>query len=359
MKRFLRPWWIILYVLVGIRFVYTRIWGLFGWSTLWELNTTVTVNDGDSLNDVFEQVSTGMKTIGLKRFLRNNPEIIDVLQPWSYILSGSYSYEDFFVHMNDGPQVSYKSVTLLEWWSSFDMDAALARKEYINEGEYLDFVRNDLIISKYVNRYDFLALADEETGGLETLEWYLYPETYFIDISKNFIDQLVFLQLEQYNTNVRLPYQNEIRVVDSNLRAEGLDVTLDSYELLTLASIIEKEERVDKNKVKIASVFLNRLDANMRIDADISLCYGLGEPYESCTPTVIWNNVADDTNEYNTRAVAGLTPTPIANIHVSSMKALLEAEKSDNYFYLHDDTWGIHLAEDLSWHNRNKSKYID
>jgi UPF0755 protein len=74
--------------------------------------------------------------------------------------------------------------------------------------------------------------------------------------------------------------------------------------MMTLASIIEKEERVDENKDEIASVFLNRLVSNMRIDADISLCYGLAEPYDECPPSVIVENLQDTSNPYNTRAVA-------------------------------------------------------
>ena len=111
--------------------------------------------------------------------------------------------------------------------------------------------------------------------------------------------------------------------------------------------MIEKEERLDENKAKIASVFYNRLDSGTRIDADITLCYGLARPYAECTPTVIGNNVADTTNIYNTRRQNGLPPTPIANIHVSSMEALLDAERSDNQFYLHDTTGQIHLSETL------------
>ncbi len=71
-----------------------------------------------------------------------------------------------------------------------------------------------------------------------------------------------------------------------------------------LASIIEKEERYGPNRPTIASVFFNRLETGMRIDADISLCYGLGKGYENCTPEVIVENLYDASNVYNTRAVA-------------------------------------------------------
>ena len=65
----------------------------------------------------------------------------------------------------------------------------------------------------------------------------------------------------------------------------------------------------------------------MQIDADISLCYGLKRPYSSCTPQVIVNNLRDKQNLWNTRARAGIPPTPIANPDVNSITALFDAQK--------------------------------
>lgn len=71
--------------------------------------------------------------------------------------------------------------------------------------------------------------------------------------------------------------------------------------MISLASVIEKEERNNSYKPTIAGIFLNRLDIRMRLDADITLCYGLKKPYDACTPTIIVQNLKDNTNAYNTR----------------------------------------------------------
>ena len=337
--------------------MFGKIGAVFSSGSLDNLDTTILVNEWDTLHAVFDKVSSGLTPLKLKRFLKNNPEVISTLQPWSYIFSWDYSFGEFFEFLDAWPQVKYASVTLLEGRSMYDMDAALTRKEYIYEWEYKEFVQNELIISKYTNKYEFLELAAQD-WDLVSLEWFLYPDTYFIDASKDFIDQLVFLQLESFSNKVWIPNKEAIISYNQTLGNRGIDTSVSFYEMIILASIIEKEERVNENKVKIASVFLNRLVSWMRIDADISLCYGLETPYEECTPAVIGANVSDATNIYNTRAVGWLTPTPIANIHVSSLEWLLSAQASSNFFYLHDDKGGIHLAEDLSWHNINKSKYI-
>lgn len=87
------------------------------------------------------------------------------------------------------------------------------------------------------------------------------------------------------------------------VRSLGYGIRLSTYATLILASVIEKEEKVAANKSPVASVFFNRLANNMLLGADITLCYGLEQPYTACTPQVIVANLQDTSNEYNTRAV--------------------------------------------------------
>ena len=130
------------------------------------------------------------------------------------------------------------------------------------------------------------------------------------------------------------------------------------YGGLILASVIEKEENKDANKPLIASIFFNRLESGMRLDADITLCYGFSEPYETCTPNRIAQHLDDSNNPYNTRAVTGLPPTPISTIHVKSVQALFEAPKTEYLFYLHNKNGEIFPAKTNSEHNLNKSKEL-
>lgn len=124
-----------------------------------------------------------------------------------------------------------------------------------------------------------------------------------------------------------------------------------------MASIIEKEERNNTNKPIIAGIFLNRIQSDMRIDADITLCYGLKTGYESCTPSLIVKSIADANNVYNTRVHKGLTPTPIANPSVATFRALLDFTPTKYYYYLHGSDGSIHYGATLDEHNANK-KYL-
>ncbi|MDP2670803.1 MAG: endolytic transglycosylase MltG [bacterium] len=257
-----------------------------------------------------------------------------------------------------GPKSIYQRITILEGRNTWDIDGKLTKEGLIATGDYRTFITNPTIIDRYTDRYAFLQQARDEGKSLLTLEGYLYPETYMIDPTKDVIDQLVYLQLDAFDERIRNIYKDQLKTLSSLLQSKGYNFRLSSYAALILASIIEKEERTDANKPTIASIFFNRLDAGMKLDADITLCYGLQQPYTSCTPTVIINNLTDASNPYNTRAVSGLPPTPIASIHANSVSAVLSASKTNLFFYLHDLEGKLHTSKDISEHNSNKSKYL-
>jgi UPF0755 protein len=134
---------------------------------------------------------------------------------------------------------------------------------------------------------------------------------------------------------------------------------LNWYEIVILASIIEKEEKNNSNKPTVAWIFLNRLDSKMLLGADITLCYWLKKPYSDCTPNVIVKNLDDTSNVYNTRANAWIPPQPISNSAVTTISAVLNYKNTDYLYYLHDNSWVIHYWKTLSEHNANKQKYLN
>jgi len=139
---------------------------------------------------------------------------------------------------------------------------------------------------------------------LTSLEGYLYPDTYFLDITKPIIPQLLTLQLQAFKDKVRTPYGSQISSFSSTLRTSGYEFDLTAYSVIKLASVIENEEKADSNKPLIAGIFLNRIQQGMRLDADVTLCYGKSVTYDQCTPKFIVEYLYEDTNPYNTRQVA-------------------------------------------------------
>ncbi len=278
----------------------------------------------------------------VKWYVKHNDVDLSKLQMGSYIFSGSYTPKTFVEAILEGPRVAYHTIKILEGRSIYDIDTSLTSKGLIDSGAYIAFVSDTSLITKYQLRYPFL-----QNLKLKSLEGFLYPDTYKVDTEKNVIDQLVYLQLETFKKRVW-------EKASSITPPQGMDW----YSSIILASIVEKEERSNKNRPTVAGILLKRLQLGTLVWADISLCYFFEMPYSDCTPNFIARNVTDKTNPYNTRAVKWLPPTPVSNPTVDSILAVLQSVQTEYFFYLHDNQWVIHYARTLEEHNQNKRNYL-
>ena len=308
------------------------------------LNEKITIEQGGNVSKILNQLGP-IEKLRVKLYIKNHHIDFSKLEAGTYTFSGGYSKAEFIHKIVKGSEKEYLRLTILEWRSIYDIDQALANKWYTQPGEYISFVSDPAIIAKYQARYPFLSnsalwILNSE---LKTLEGFLYPETYNVDKTKNIIDQLIYSQLETFNTRVRSKVTNPTN----------------RYQTIILASVLEKEERNIANKATVAGIFLKRLEIWMALDADITLCYGLKTSYTSCTPTVIAQNIWDKNNVYNTRQVRGLPPTPISNPTRESINAVLNSQTSDYLYYLHDMKGNIHYGRTLDEHNANKAEYLN
>lgn len=329
---------LLLLIIFGIFFLKSAFWDV-------ALTKNIKIVSWDNFSKFISDFSK-LKQLGLKFRVKNN-SILDItkIEEWTYVFSWEYSQKEFLQVIAEWPKTMYQRYTVLEWRSIYDIDDDLTKKWIISQWEYIDFVTDSTYIWRYQNRYEFLSKA----WNITTLEWFLYPDTYNIDVQWNFIDQLVYLQLDNFNNKVWQTYLSQVSSFSK----------LKWYEVVILASIIEKEEKNNSNKSTVAWIFLNRLDSKMLLWADITLCYWFAKPYSECTPNVIAKSVNDSSNKYNTRAVAWLTPTPIWNPAVTTISAVLNYTNTDYLYYLHDNNWVIHYWKTLSEHNANKQKYLN
>ncbi len=308
------------------------------------LDTKVTIESGENVGKIFNELST-IEQLRMKIYLFTHRDIsFSKLEAGSYTFSGSYTKSELVQQILKGSEKDYLRLTILEGRSIYDIDEALARKNYITGGEFIAYVTDTNIIAQLQKNYAFLEnsalwILNSE---LKTLEGFLYPDTYNVDKNKALIPQLVSKQLQTFNTRVRSKLSNPT----------------DFYTTMILASVVEKEERNNENKPTVAGIFLKRLEIWMKIDADITLCYGLKTSYTNCTPAVIGRNVGDANNKYNTRAVRWLPPTTICNPTRESINAVVNPQSSNYLYYLHDMEGNIHYGSTLEEHNANKVKYL-
>jgi len=292
------------------------------------------------------------ENILLKVYIKRNWIDLSKIAMWNYSFSGEYSKAEFINLILVWPKQDYKKYTILEWWSTYDIDYDLSQKWLIKKWQYLSFISDVLNINNFKERFWFLQNLD-----LKNLEWFLYPDTYNIDVWQDFLTQLLELQLQNFDTRVRKEYKDQINNFWEKLVSDWFK-KLSWYDTLILSTVVEKEERNSTNKPTIVWLFLNRLNNGMRLDADITLCYWLGQPYEICTPAIIVKNLYDEKNVFNTRQVAWIPPQPICNPSVDTIESVLNYQKSDYLFYLHDSNWQIHFAKDVQWHSQNKNLYL-
>lgn len=183
------------------------------------------------------------------------------------------------------------------------------------------------------------------------LEGYLFPETYEVPqpVSGTRAAELMLRMFNQREGDA-VRTQNETK--------------LTPYQVITLASIVEREARVPSERSTIASVYLNRLAAEMPLQADPTVQYAVATrdgPSVASTYGYWRPLTADDlgiNSPYNTYVKAGLPPGPICNPGEASIRAVLHPAKTDYlYFVATTDGSGTHLfAHTLEEHNANVSK---
>ena len=124
-------------------------------------------------------------------------------------------------------------------------------------------------------------------------------------------------------------------------------------EALILASIVEKETGSPADRTTVAAVFLNRLRAGMKLQADPTVIYGMGEKFDG---NLRKQDLETDT-PYNTYTRAGLPPTPIANPGLASLQATVDPAESDALYFVARGDGSSHFSRTLDEHNRAVTKY--
>ena len=139
-------------------------------------------------------------------------------------------------------------------------------------------------------------------------------------------------------------------------RAPGLPLK-DINEFVTLASIVEKETGIADERSRVAAVFINRLNKGMRLQSDPTIVYGIyggkGKPADK----PITRSDIDKPTPYNTYAINGLPPGPIANPGRAALEAVANPSKTDDLYFVADGTGGHVFAATLDEHNENVARW--
>jgi UPF0755 protein len=229
------------------------------------------------------------------------------LQPGTYLLRRSESYRVVLRRLVEGRGL-VNTVTIPEGWEISDIVPALARAASVPAESLEAAVRDTELVKR----------AASTTG---TLEGYLFPETYVFSAGASAL-QIVRSMLVQFERRWKPEW---------DARLDSLKMT--RHQIITLASIIEKEARLAEERPVISAVYHNRLRIGMALQADPTVQYALGEH----KARVMERDLAVK-SPYNTYQNPGLPPGPIASPGAASIEAaLFPANVPYLYFVAHPD----------------------
>jgi UPF0755 protein len=197
-----------------------------------------------------------------------------------------------------------------------------------------------------VEAEEFVTLArDPEFArslGVEasSLEGYLYPETYRLsrDLSARDVARILVEQFDR---------------VWSEIEPAVAAQDMTKHEIVTLASIVEKETGVPEERPIIAAVFRNRLRRGMRLETDPSVIYGI-EDYDG---NIKKKHLLDASNPYNTYKIPGLPPGPIASPGIDALRAVLEPAESEYLYFVSKNDGTHHFSRSYREHVNAVNRY--
>lgn len=325
--------------------------GVAGWWVVHELNpggetgapVTFTVNPGDDLDGVIDRLSAG-GFIGNKTLFRwyvrsrGGLELI----PGYYALRPGSNAGDIVERLSTPPAETFVNVTFPEGMTLVQMGTRLAEKVInMDAGRFATAATDGSVSSSLAPR------------GTSTLEGLLFPDTYQVsgdDTESRVVGRMV-------ETMERVARQLDL---EAGAKAKGLS----PYQVLVVASMIEREAKVPEDRPKIARVIYNRLAAGMTLDIDATLKY-------IDDGTLSWTELKQSDSPFNSYRSKKLPPTPIANPGRASIQAALSPSgppspddeaceglsagvKCDYFYYVLWDTDGRHrFATTLQQHESN------
>lgn len=234
------------------------------------------------------------------------------LKSGTYSLLTGSSDANVINQLMAGPNSTASTLQVPEGYTVAQIASLVEEKFGISSSDFIAQAK----ASNYVADYPFLSEAANDS-----LEGFLFPKTYDFAGQTVTADSVIRAMLTQYQT--------EIATLDLDTARQRLEArygtSFTNYDVLTMASIIEKEALTDDDRTLISSVFYNRIAASMPLQSDATLAYTLGREV-----------TADDLTQddpYNTYTNMGLTPTPICNPGLASLTAAANPQDTSYYYF--------------------------
>ena len=256
------------------------------------------------------------------------------IKPGDYILTTGQDPASVVTQLVEGPNVEGITLTIQEGLTVAQTAARVEETLGIPADEFIAQAK----ASNYVADYPFLEGAYDDS-----LEGYLYPKTYSFSEQPT-ADQVIRTLLDQFQTET------------ASLGLDNAPTGLSAHDIVTMASLIERETAVADERPLVASVMYNRLAIDMPLQIDAAIVYARGGGSDPVT----YDDLEID-SPYNIYQNLGLTPGPICSPSVSSIEAALNPSDTDYLYYVASpDGDGTHrFSSDYEQFERDSQEYSE
>lgn len=276
-----------------------------------------------------------------------------------YNLQKSMSTEDIIHELQKGgtaeaQEPALANLTIPEGYTIDQMAQAVGQlqgdfKEPLTADAFLAKVQDESFISQEVAKYPSLleSLPTKESGVRYRLEGFLFPATYSIKESTT-VESLIDEMLAAMDKTLAPHY--------STIKSKNLTVN----ELLTIASLVEKEGAKTDDRKLIAGVFYNRLNLGMPLQSNIAILYAQGKLGQKIS---LADDAGIDTSinsPYNVYTNLGLMPGPVDSPSLDAIESSINQTKSENLYFVADVTDGkVYYASNKEEHDRNVADHVN
>lgn len=321
---------------------------------------TVQIPDGSNAQEIGSTLEkSGVIKNGLVFTLYVKYKNYNELKSGYYNLQKSMSVEDVIKELQKGgtpePQeVTLANLTIPEGYTLEQIAQTVGQlqgdfKEPLTAEAFLAKVQDETFIAQEVTKYPNLleSLPTKDSGVRYRLEGYLFPATYTI----------------KENTTVESLIDEMLAAMDKNLSSHYATIkekNLTVNELLTIASLVEKEGAKTEDRKLIAGVFYNRLNLGMPLQSNIAILYAEGKLGQNIS---LSDDAAIDTSidsPYNVYTKVGLMPGPVDSPSLDAIESSINQTKSDYlYFVANVQDGKVYYATTLEEHDRNVQEHIN
>lgn len=225
-------------------------------------------------------------------------------------------------------QTAAKTITVVPGWTVKDIAAAIEKAEFAKSGEILAAAQAGL----FKIEYDFLADAPASS----TLEGYLFPDTYRVSDDPD-ADSLVRLMLDNFGKKMISGLRGKINKQNKTI-----------FDIVTMASILEKEVKILEDKKIVAGILYKRIKTGMPLQADSTILYANNGRFDK-----------EIDSRYNTYKYGGLPAGPICNPGQDSIEAAVEPVETQYWYYLSAPDGATVFSKNYDEHLANIAKYLN